>query len=268
MKTLKTEIIDNIQIITGTQKRPVDPVATKRGPAMPLISELSEFKEMQIKYSQMLLHTQKARNEEKKAIEFRLRNDHKQADIHSEKCKKFHGAADICNDEMKEIKSRLVPKQAEILRENTIYCEPRRGEVIKTESEIASLEELFLACDSNCKVKIDGSIVDDFRGTEYNKKTSGKWSKVTIDKIDVKIPTGGKLDADLTDTDKTEIETGRVDLLSVEEKGAEKEQATSEVMEKSIKMRLELETKKDSGALTKSQDFYSAELAKIESKYN
>lgn len=267
MKTLKTEIIDNIQIITGTQKRPVDPVATKRGPAMPLISELGEFKEMQTKYSQMLLHTNKARNEEKKAIEFRRQKNPTQADIHSEKCKKFHGAADICNDEMKVIKSRLVPKQAEILRANTVYCEPRKGEVIKTEAEINSLEELFLACDSNCKVKIDGSIVDDFRGVEYNKKTSGAWNKVIIDKIGAKVPTGGKLDADLTDTDKTEIEAGRVDLLSVEEKGAEKDQAKTEIMDKSVRMKSELEIKKDSGALTKSQDFYSAELAKIESKY-
>ena len=144
MKTLKTEPINEIQIITGFKKRPVDPVASKQGAATALVEALPEFKEMKNKYSDMLLHTQKARNEEKKAIEFRRQKNPTQADIHSEKCKEHHGAANIGNDDRKVIQAEFVPKQNQILRDNIVYFEPRLGEVIKSESEIADLEELFL----------------------------------------------------------------------------------------------------------------------------
>lgn len=269
MKTLKIEKVDGIQIVKGFMKLPVDSAATKNGPALELIKSLPEVAQIQAKAREGAENMRKGFVEKKKAHEFRKIKNSAQADIHSGKCKDYFGAANICNDAIKEIQKKLAPKQKEILRNNAVYFEPRLNEVILSELEIADLELKLLDCGQNQKLKIDGSIVDDFRGVSYNKKISGTdiWGKVIIDKLGVKIPKGGKLDVDLTDTDKIEIEAGRVSMLSAEDKTAEKENAVNAVMTESIKMKSELEIKADPAALTKSQDFYNGEVAKIESKY-
>lgn len=266
MKSLKTKEIDGVKIITGFQERPINPIESKEK-SVDLIKNLPEIAEIKAVSDKRAGLMEFGFLERKKALAFRRIKNNAQADIHSEKCKKWFGAADLCDDEIREINSRMVPKQKEILRNNTVYFEARDGEVILPGVEIDKLQKKFLSKTNNQQIKIDGSIIDDFRGVSYNKKTSGSWNKITINKLGVKIPTGGKLDSALTDTDKTEIEAGRVDGLSVEEKLAEKEKAINSIMEKTIKMRVELEIKSKPDALILSQKFYGSEVAKIENKY-
>jgi hypothetical protein len=271
MKTIKIKEIDGIQIIERFLTRPVDPEATRKGQALSLITKLPEFIELHKKDKEYDKAIIKSNTEKKNAQIMFDKNNVAMGNAHQERRKQYLDSAKLIQDDMISIKKQLEIKSREKLRENPVYFELRKNEIIKPESEINELESKFRSKTNNQQLKPDGSFVDDFRGVSCHKKSNGKWKKTEIKKIGVKIPVGGKIDDELTDLEKTEIEEqnelSRLAEMTIEEKSNEKQSALDSLLEKSIKMRSGLEIQADPDALTTTQAWYGSEVTKIETKY-
>ena len=163
-------------------------------------------------------------------------------------------------------------KSAELMEANTVYCQPPKGEEFITDEEYATI--VVASSKANTAVKLDGTTVDDFRGSTYWTQTKkGIWSSTTIAKIGETVPSGGILDADLTADQKADIaaqtEAARVAALSDSDKLAEATAAKAAALAASVqKQSEELIAGKDSTtALADAQTQYKAALSSINSKY-
>lgn len=278
MKTLRTKTIDDIEIITGIGKLSICGPST-RDNCKDKISELPESQKLVKKGNEGIELLRKARAEKKKAKAFFKIKEDSKAYQHSEKCKKFYGAADLCDDEMREIKKLIFPKQRDILRNNPHFHEPGRGLLQKLEGEkwpeyfarSQKLEQDLKLVGPNQKLKTDGSIIPDFVGVKYSKKIGSEWGFGTIIKLGVEIPAGAIIDEDLTEDQKTEIniqnEKERVAGLSAEDKAIEKAGLISGVANQAQTMENELKFSKVADYVKKAQAFYDAEIIKINDKY-
>lgn len=269
MKTLQIKKIDGIEIVIGFQKRLIDPEATHKN-TLQLINDLTETETIKSKVVEMDQFIKKAGLENQNAILFQKKNI-PQSNMHEKRSKQHLESAKTCRDEIITLKNQINLKSRDIRRENPVYFEPRKNEIVKTDEEIFDIESKFNAKKLNEQINTVGAIVDDFRGFDYSKKVSGKWKRNKITKLGVKIPAGSKLDQDLTTTEKEEVglqvEIDRLSLMSAEEKTAEKQQAIDTALNDSIQMRSGLEIKSDPKALTKSQAWYATKVAEIEEKY-
>jgi len=175
--------------------------------------------------------------------------------------------ARICNDDLKIISDRQAKKIKDILRENPVYCGLRNGEF--RESDIAmSFADIDMAIE-NAKIDINGEVIHDFRGKNYNLPGS-KWTKITIDKLGVVAPDGGILDEDLTPEQSAEIQTEaeseRVSGLDKKQKETEMQNALNAVLRHAAQMKNEHEIMGHSDALEVSQAWYNDQKSIIEKK--
>lgn len=278
MKTLQTKTITGIEIITGISKLSICGVETNKN-CEPMIDALPESEQMRRKADDGIAKLTQAAIEKRKAKEFAKNGEQSASLKHATKAEKLYHAADVINDELKELKKVLVPKQYDIKRNNPHFHEPGRGLLQKLDGEtwpeylarIQPLEDQFLARNANEQVKTDGNVIPDFRGSKYSKKIGDEWGFGTIIAVGVTIPTGAIRDEDLTEAQKAEIadqnENGRMAGLSAEERAIEKDMAIDSALGQSINMRSGLEISGDPDALIKAQDWYNSEVLKINDKY-
>jgi hypothetical protein len=162
---------------------------------------------------------------------------------------------------------------SELMETNMVYFQPPPGEDFISDEVYAAI--VAASSKANTAVKLDGTTVDDFRGTTYWTATKkGVWSAATIDKLGDTVPSGAILDADLTADQKTEIaaqtETERLAALSDAQRLAEATAAKAAALAESVQTQsAELIAGKDSAtALADAQAQYKAALSEINSKYS
>lgn len=174
--------------------------------------------------------------------------------------------------EMPPIKRAKDEKIKALTKSLAVYFEPRAGEKIIEPTEAFTLSEKVKTLTKNQVLLRDGTIKSDFVGVEYWKKAiDEKWSKNIISVVGKNIPSGGKLQKDLTGDEQIEISgqlnLERISKLSVANKDAEKLQVIDGLAGQAATMRSKLEIQNDSAALTKSQDWYNLELIKLDEVY-
>lgn len=190
---------------------------------------------------------------------------------HSDYLRRFENASDLMN-EMLPLKRAYNQKLKSLRKSQAIFFTPRNGEEILENNEMATLSEKYRGLNKNQVLLRDGSVKSDFVGVEYWKKsTDGKWSKNMISQIGKNIPTGGKRKEDLTQEERAEISEQlnleRISKLSSGGKESEKLQVIDSLAGQAASMRSKLEIQNDSAALTKSQDWYNVEVAKLDEVY-
>jgi hypothetical protein len=245
-KTILFETVDGHDIIIGFDRPTIDPVETN------LI--VSEVKKETTEYQAL----------EAKKIEYaNACADMKKAAYSKDDAgyKKAIAAMDTLQDELKPLARDLDDKIIELRHAHAVYFEPRTGEVIKDASEVETLLQAIKGCSKGSFVTLEGETIEDNRGKVYFRKSSGKWSRTRIVKLGDKIPSNAVTDPD--ETQQAEIERDRISALPADIKAAEKANAIESAMVSATAMRNELEIKKDTSALKKSQDFYSAEVERI-----
>lgn len=251
-KTVLYKKIDGHEIITGFDRPTVDPVETNK-----IVSEaIKDTPEWQA------AEAKKAENTDayKAIIEARKNRDDA-----------AYGFAiatmSVRQDELKPMARDLAAKIIDLRRSEAVYFTPRAGEVIKTESEAKALSEAIQGRAEGTMIALDGSTVEDNRGSVYFRKSGGKWGRTELVRLGDKVPGDAVLEADVTNTQRGEIERDRVAALPVELKAKEKKHAMGHALARAAGMRSELEIQSDPDALVKSQDWYQAEVARIEGLY-
>ena len=299
-QTLDTKNVDGFHIIVGFQERVVDPVATKEKNGSKII-DLPENKEIINKIQAQNRHRENVKQAEKKSIAALMRNENKDGRGKKETDKlkiqanlaeigkqdkirnDLFGAIGVINEELKELNAAFKGKAKGILRENPVYNDevldpdgnpagPRENELIKTQAEIETLKEKFLAKKKTEQVTVAGEVVMDFRGKIfYYKDNFGKWVRNIVEDLNDNLSAHEVYQEDLTPAQQKEIsdqtEAERLTGMTQDEKSDEFELADDAVLSQAGLMRNKLEIKGDPEALIKSQEFYNVESEKLKLKY-
>ena len=175
-------------------------------------------------------------------------------------------------DQIKDLMPTLKKETEDIFENHVKYFEPVSYENIIEESEYEDLKtKLETALSNNNVLDINGKEIVNNVGKIVYKKTGGDWSEKKITKLGVKIATGEKIFSEHTSEEKEEIknslETQRISSLSSQEKTTEKNNRNNKLLAIASDMKNKLEIQNDPDALTKSQNWYNAELALLETKY-
>lgn len=160
-----------------------------------------------------------------------------------------------------------------LFEDNKTYFTPGSGETVLDDDTYTALKAAFDALTEHQKLTLSGDVVADYRGSTYWTKTDGTWSSTTISALAVTVPDGSVLQADLTDSEKTEIEeqteAARVAALTDDEKETEAEEAAAVAKTAAAALyNEELISGTDAAtALSDSQAYYKEQLAVINAKY-
>lgn len=295
MQTIRTKTIQDKKIIIGFDKLPIDGKKTIETCAQ-MIEGTKEKQDVDQKIREHELEKAKARGfaTQAGAIFKYVAEDLKKKDpqivlsrdtvlnamipelkkelLGKEQSMRDHlGVANIKETELKGLSLILGEKSKDIRRSNPVYGEPQANREARTDADIEELREKLVAKTENQQLLSDGEYIDDFRGKFYNKKVDETWNRVPLTGLGVTKPAGSKWDGELTEEEKLEIgtqnENERLAGLTPEDKAAEKQARLDSVLQASINMRSGLEIAGDPDALTKAQDWYNAEVVKINDKY-
>lgn len=262
MRTKITQNIDGYDIIIGIGEAQIDGVATL--PVMTTaLKETDEYKAVEVKKQELSVVLNSAAAAMKNA-----RNSKTQADKNGF-VKEYQAALEnskAIESELKELIAPLQSKQQELILKHAVYFQPKQGESLITNDEATAIETAMIsATENNCYVDINLKEICDNRGKTAWIKSGGKWSKREITKI------GDELKADeiteINDEIISQLESERIAGLTPIEKSKEKSAIIQGLLAQSIQMKSGLEIQGDSAALKKSQEWYNAELQKVEAKY-
>lgn len=289
MKTqsLKVKKIDGLDVIIGFQNRPIDPVGTQRGSAQSIL-DLPESLALKEKNDIQNGHRLKFIEARKKAKAFlalatpnqwgvitgdpKRKNEYKSESTKQDKiANDLVGTMNTTNEELKVLSMACKTACQKVLTDNPVYFEPRANEIVKTQAEIDDLTQKFDTKSPETQLLENGEYVNDERGKVYHEKIEGVWSKTAINNLAITKPSGAKYSGELTDTEKSEIETqeesDRLAGLSAEEKTAEYESRKSGLANQAQNMENGLKFDGDIDYMSKAQDFYNTELDKLKTEY-
>jgi len=268
MKTKITQKIDDYQIIIGIGMAQIDPV--KSNPiAIEFLKQTAEYKAVEDKKKELQPLAIKSQQAFKNA---------KVSKTVSEKnsfVKEYQQANEQIKDIEKQLKELFTPltiKQSELILKHAVYFQPREGEFIMSDSESVEVETAMQqATQAGFLLDITLNQICDYRGLTAWKKTAGKWSSRLITKIGDDLKSGEILAADLTAAQlseiNTQLEAERIAALSAVDNTAEMNRMIESAMSQAVSMRSSLEIAKDADALKKAQDWYNAEVLRIEELY-
>ena len=258
-KTVLYSEIDGHKIITGFDRPTVDGVETSKI-VNEAIKDTPEYQAVEAKkaeYAAAIKELSELRGKYKKG-----------AKVPREAQEKWNhalGKMSVRQEELKPLARDLADKITTLRRSHAVYFTPRKGEVVKAANEVDGLMEAIKGRSDGILIAIDGSEVEDNRGRVYFRKSGGKWARTQIVRLGDKIP--GDAVTEPTEPQAAEIEIDRVAALPADVKAKEKERAMANAMISAAGMRSELEIQADPDALTKSQNWYQAEVDRIEGLY-
>lgn len=267
MKTILIEKIDGYNIIIGIGDAQIDPVATAPIVEQKIV-DTAEYKAVEAK-KQAIMPIVIAMNQAKK--------DWKAAKTTADKNKftyeyqKRTEEYNVLQGELAALAPALVDKYRSMTTEHAVYFNPKPGSKNVSIEEAAKIEAAMQAASAEgCFVDDTLKKIVDYRGSKLYKK-SGKWSWREISTLGDK-PSGGEIFADeLTETQSAEISAqitaDRIALLKPSEKKAEKESIISGLVKQAADMKSQLEISGDKNALKTAQDWYNAEVVKVEAIY-
>ena len=271
MKTILTEKIDGHTIIKGFDRPVIDPVETQKTVNV-LITETAEYLAVQDRHRQIKDQQQAAAQSFKTYQETLLRTKNMNtAKPHLDDYNARKANADELLATLIDLNQSLENKRKELFDANAVYFPPKEGEKIVTMAEFDIIAAVVAQKTATEAVTEAGDIIPDLVNKDFWKKTDGRWNKTKITKLGESEPVGSAAIEDLLPADVEEItvqlESDRILALTAAEKTAEKTAALNSAMRESINYRSQLEIQGDADALTKSQAFYTAKAAEIETKY-
>ena len=262
MKTKITQNIDGYDIIIGIGEAQIDGVAT-----MPIVEtalrETAEYKSVEAKKQELSVilngaaqALKNARNSKTQSEKNGYVTEYQQA---LEKSK-------VIESELKELIAPLQSKQQELILKHAVYFQPKQGEFIITPEEAELIENAMITANlHNNFLDVNMQEICDNRGKTAWIKSGGKWSKREITKIGDELKPGEI--TEINDEIIAQLEAERIAGLTTAQKAEEKARKIEGLLLQSIQMKAGLEIKGDQDALKKSQDWYNAEVSKIEALY-
>lgn len=274
MKTIFHNIQDGMDIVTGFGDAAglMDYVGTsaKIEPLVTALEETSQIAgiEVQIAQRRQMANAAVQAREESKARgdvagfnRYDLQVRQAQQDID-----------DFQAQELPLIESREA-RRRQLLQENAVYFSPPAYEALVSDDQAASLGKSFAGKTAHQQMKVDGSYVDDWRGTGLYLLAGNAWSWRTITALGDK-PAAGELTFEaLSGDQRTAIdaqrETARVAALSPDERTAEAKtaQATAQAQAAALRSQEEISGTDSATALKDAQAQYQQALSQINGKY-
>ena len=262
MKTRITQNIDGYDIIIGIGEAQIDGVAT-----LPIVNEAlkltDEYKSVEAKKQELSVVLNQAASAMKNARDSKTQSDkNKFVAEYQQNLEKSKAV----ESELKELIEPLQSKQQELILKHAVYFQPKQGEFIITPEEAELIENAMITATGNNKfLDINLKEICDNRGKTAWIKSGGKWSKREITKIGDEIKSGEI--TEINDEIIAQLEADRISGLTAAQKAEEKARVIQGLQHQAVQMRMGLEIQNDSGALKKSQDWYKAEVEKVEVKY-
>lgn len=261
------ETIDEIEIIKGIDKLQIDPVVTREIIRSEIVNT-DAFIACKAKQDEMNDAFLQASDKMKLV---RTAGSKISANkFYKEYSELYNSALEL----MKEVKALLpAVKQSEkeLYKTHAVYFEPGHNEKIKTDTEIAEIKNNIKDLTSDKLIKSDGTLIDNLRGRTYFHKVNNLWFKTNINKVGEIKPNGGKLFNELSELEKSDalndINFRRIASLPKSEKDIEKQNQLNSVLNAAARKRSKLEIQNVPDALEQSQQWYNAEVAKIEELY-
>lgn len=263
MKTRITQNIDGYDIIIGIGEAQIDGVAT-----MPIVEnalrETVEYKSVEAKKQELSIILNMAAQALKNARTAKTQSDkNKFVAEYQQNLEK----SKAIENELKELITPLQAKQQELILKHAVYFRPKEGEVIISTADAAKIENAMIAATVNNNfLDVNLQEICDNRGKTAWIKSSGKWQKREITKIGDEIKSGEI--TEINDEIIAQLEVERIASLTPTERNKEKAAIIQGLLAESINMKTGLEIQGDSQALKKSQDWYNAEVKKVEALYS
>lgn len=264
------EEIDGIEIVKGIDKLTIDAVATRKIVQVEIINT-PEFIACKVKQDEMNdLFAQAGEKLKQSSNATMQRNTPSANKFHREYRQLYNDALDIMN-EVKSLLPAVKKVERELFTTHAVYFEPGRNERLKSEFELSDIQSKINSLQSNKLIRSDGTLIDNFKGMTFYHKMADKWNEININKIGDGKPVQGKAFDELSDIEIHEVKHDRnvyrISLLSAIEKENEKQFELKKVLTSAAIRRSEFEILNDPDALAKSQQWYNAEVAKIEELY-
>lgn len=261
MQTIIFKEIEEHKIIIGFSKLSINPVETQKI-VNGLIEEEENTKRIKTLKIQMNTLSKQIFEIKKSAFAGLSKQQIEQIENYQNQIQEI--LVEIINaEDMK--KKRII----ELKKENAIYFEPAKYELIKTDEEIEALKSVKMT--KNQLLDVSGNIVENHIGIPWWIKKD-KWQVVNC-KLGELPPDGGKEYKDLSEVEKKEIdeqnEKDRISLLNVAEKEKEKQAKIDAIGIQAAQKRsvLEIQGIAAGDAFDQAQSWYNQEIAIIEKKY-
>lgn len=276
MRTRITQNIDGYDIIIGIGEAQIDGVATEKV-ITPLLKETAEYVAVENAKAELSKAATERYSAQRECGKIQIgitmakdENVKKQLKLELQKASLLYQQKAIEQKEkeeaLKPLAQPLIEKRKELFMANPVYFQPKEGEAIITPEEAETIEQAMTeATSKNCYLDVNMKQLCDNRGKTAWIKSGGKWSKREITKIGDEIKSGEI--TEVNDEIIAQLETERIAGLTLAQKAEEKARIISGLLAQSIQMKTGLEIQGDSAALQKSQDWYNAEVSKVEEKY-
>ena len=266
MKTIITQTIDGIEIITAVSDAQIDPEKTIPK-AVKAVEKTDTHRQIDALKKEITSYIQSAAQAMKHA-KGAVSNPEKQR-FSDEYRARMLQVKDV-EDKIKPLAVTLKNEYRQAMTTEAVYFQPKPGEHIVPNGEEIRVK-LNEAIQAGKQLGRDLKQIDDYRGKVYHKKIDGKWMKQEVTKLGEKPLAGGILAGDLTPEQIAEIskqaETDRIKALKPVDREAEKMSVIDGLIAEASAMRGRLEITGDKDALKKAQDWYNAEVAKVEAVY-
>ena len=258
-RTVLFHVIDGHRIITGFDRPTVDGVATTAA-VKAVIADTDEYKAAEAKKAEYMVAVNGLNAIKNQSIG----TNHIPRES-QERWNTLLGTMQVRQNELRPIAADLEKKIAELRVSEAVHFEPRAGEQVIQADEAVTLSQLIKGKAADELVTVDGSTVKDSRGKVYYRKASGKWGRTQICNLGDAVP--GDAVTEPSEAEWGEIEVDRVSSLTADVRAREREKVTAAAMASAAAMKSELEIKSDPEALSKSQAWYSDEMARIGGLY-
>lgn len=274
MKTVITEKIDGLEIISGFYHPIMDPAATRiqteskmnKDPIMKEKSDLvadrdSIMKKIAPLIQALMSYDQKGEMDSPGAVKI------------IQKLQNLDAEMKIIIDKIHTLIPRITDRYKEVKEENTVYFEPKAGEyIIKDEEKTELMKKLGSIHGTKAAITRDGKEVPDYRGYKFWIKTDNDWNRGMVIKINKIPPSGHKAFNDITAEDRKEImvqaELERLHKLTPEQREIEKQTKRIQALAIAAAKKSQMEVEENPDALKKSQTWLKDEQARIEARYN
>lgn len=259
MQTVIYKKMENYKIIMGYSQLSINPVETQK-----IVNELIEKEEDTKKLKTLKIQVN--------TLSKQIFDIKKTGILTKEQTEQIENYQNQIQDALIEIvlledekKKRIV----ELKKENAVYFEPTKYEIVKTDEEITTIKAVKL--NKNQLLDIDGNIIENHTGISWWIKND-KWEIVKC-KLGEVPPAGSKEYKDLSEIEKQEIneqdEQERISSLGATEKEKEKQDKTNAAAIEAAQKRsvLEIQGTPAGDALDQSQTWYNEQVIIIEKKY-
>ena len=290
MIVAKTKDIDGIKTVIGLSELQVDPVETEKA-IKEDYQKSSEFQALAVRLTKIRSYTMaitkldysdhriKLRAADRTNVHFLdvMENHFLPPELEkmgdNEKLKKIHRATiKSIESELPEVDINLQKKRIALIKSGGVYFDPGKDDVILTDLQVTDFKGKLIKLGKKQFLTLAGEVVDDHRNrTTYFKNTDKTWNIKRIMILGEKIDSLSVFSEDLTNAARQEVaeyqETVRIAGLSIADKTLELESMRDSLAGQAAHMRNKLEIQGDKDALTKSQDWYNAEVLALEDKY-